>query len=76
MAAAGINGGASETTLANIKAKYQGDRNDIRNGFANELGELSFEHSRQQAENENRYNEKWLEYLLSLAKMEAAKELE
>lgn len=70
MAAAGINGGASETTLANIKAKYQGDRNDIRNGFANELGELSFEHSRQQAENENRYNEKWLEYLLSLAQME------
>ena len=70
MAAAGINGGASETTLANLRAKYQGDRNDIRNGFANELGELSFEHSRQQTENENRYNEKWLEYLLYLAQME------
>ena len=70
MAAAGINGGASETTLANLRARYQGDRNDIQKGFSDDLGELAFEHGRQQAENENSYNERWLEYLLSLAEME------
>ena len=76
MAAAGINGGASETTLANLRARYQGDRNDIQKGFSDDLGELAFEHGRQQAENENSYNEKWLEYLLSLAEMEKRYEYE
>lgn len=76
MAAAGINGGASETTLANLRARYQGDRNDIQKGFSDDLGELAFEHGRQQAENENRYNERWLEYLLSLAEMEKRYEYE
>ena len=76
MAAAGINGGASETTLANLRAKYQGDRNNIRGEYMNNLGELSQQSQSERAEAERAYNEKWLEYLLSLAKMEAAKELE
>ena len=76
MAAAGINGGASETTLANLRAKYQGDRNNIRGEYMNNLGELSQQNQSERAEAERAYNEKWLEYLLSLAKMEAAKELE
>ena len=70
MAAAGINGGAAETSLANINAQYQGGRNDIRNEYIKELGELNGEHSEKQAEAEQGYNEKWLEYLLSLAKKE------
>ena len=70
MAAAGINGGASESTLANLRAEYQGNRNEIRDGFINELGEISAENSAQIAESENKYTEQWLEYLLSLAKME------
>ncbi len=70
MAAAGINGGASESTFANLRAQYQGNRNDIRSGYMDNLGELSAESSAQQAEGERAYNEQWLEYLLSLAKME------
>lgn len=70
MAAAGINGGASETTLANLMARFQGNRNDIRSGYMDNLGDLAAEHSAQQAESEKAYNEQWLEYLLSLAKME------
>ena len=70
LAAAGINGGASETTLANLIARYQGNRNDIRNGYMENLGDLAMKHSMQQAESERAYNEQWLDYLLSLAKME------
>lgn len=70
MAAAGINGGASESTLANLRAQYQGNRNDIRSGYMDNLGDLSVEQSAQQAEAERAYNEQWLDYLLSLSKME------
>ena len=70
MAAAGMNGGATETTLANLLARYQGNRNDIRSGYMDNLGDLAIEHSAQQAESERAYNEQWLDYLLSLAKME------
>lgn len=71
MAAAGINGGASETTLADLKARYQGNRNDIRKGYINNLGELSRQTQNESAAAERNYNEMWLDYLLSLAKMEA-----
>ena len=70
LAAAGMNGGATETTLANLLARYQGNRNDIRNEYMNNLGDLAIEHSAEQAEAERAYNEQWLDYLLSLAKME------
>ena len=70
MAAAGINGGASESTLANLEAQYQGNRNDIRKDYAENLEELGAKTSEQQAESEDKYNRQWLEYLLSLAKAE------
>lgn len=70
MAAMGINGGASETSLAALKAQYQGNRNDIRAGYMDNLGELSREQQNKAAEVQRGYDEKWLEYLLSLAKME------
>ena len=74
MAAEGINGGASESTLANLNARYQESRNGIRKDFENDLGELGKETAEKQAENEDKYNRQWLEYLLSLAKKEAEKE--
>lgn len=67
MAAAGINGGTSETTLANLRSRYQGNRNDIRDGYADNLKELSKQNMTKRAENERAVNERWLEYLLSLA---------
>ena len=75
MAAAGINGGASESTLANLKAQYQGNRNEIRKDFEQNLGELGTKTAEKQAENEDQYNRQWLEYLLSLAKKEAENEI-
>ncbi|MBR6657747.1 MAG: hypothetical protein IKL18_06230 [Oscillospiraceae bacterium] len=74
MAAGGINGGASESTLANLRAQYQGNRNDIRKGYDENLGEILKEAGEKQAENEDKYNRQWLEYLLSLAKMEEENE--
>ena len=76
MAAAGMNGGASETNIANMKAQYQGERNDIKNVYIDELGELGSEQNAKQAEVQAGYNEKWLDYLLSLAKKEKDYEYE
>ena len=70
LAAQGVNGGAGETSLAALRAQYQGGRNDIESGYLDNLGELSQEHISETAEAEKGYNEKWLEYLLSLAKAE------
>lgn len=70
MAAAGINGGASETTLADLRARYEGNRNDIRGNYMDEVGKLSQQNAATQAEAQQNYNEKWLEYLLSLARAE------
>ena len=70
MAAAGINGGISETTLSNLRAKYQGNRNDIQKGYMNEMGDLAEKNLENHSEAEKSYSEKWLEYLLSLAEME------
>lgn len=70
MAAAGINGGASETTLADLRARYEGNRNDIRGNYMDEVSKLSQQNAAAQAEAQQNYNEQWLEYLLSLAKAE------
>ena len=70
MAASGINGGASESSLANLRAQYQGNRNDIQSGYMDNLGELEQERAIGTAEAEKSYNERWLEYLLSLAEAE------
>ena len=74
MAAQGINGGASESTLADLNAQYQGNRNDIRKGYSEDLEELGTETIEKQAENEEKYNRQWLEYLLSLAALEEKRE--
>jgi hypothetical protein len=73
MAAAGINGGARETSLADLIARYQGNRNDIQKEYMSSLGDLAQEHQNKQAENAKGYNDRWLEYLLSLAEMENQK---
>ena len=73
MAAAGINGGASETTLADLRARYEGNRNDIRGNYMEEASKLSQQNAQAQAEAQQGYNEKWLEYLLSLARAEEQK---
>lgn len=70
MAARGTNGGATETSLAALRAQFQGNRNDIRGGFADNLSELNSETAQQQAEAQRAYNERWMEYLLSLAEKE------
>ena len=71
MAASGINGGANATSLAALKAMYQGNRNDIQSGYMDSLGDLQQQQSAEQAEVQKDYNERWLEYLLSLAKKDA-----
>ncbi|MBR3953689.1 MAG: hypothetical protein IKJ82_08830 [Oscillospiraceae bacterium] len=76
LAAAGINGGAAETSIADLKARYQGNRNEIRKGYLEELGDLGESALQQQAENEKSYNDRWAEYLLSLAEAEKRNELE
>lgn len=69
MAASGINGGAAETSLAALKALYQGNRNDIRSDYLDDLGELGINSQNLAAESQRKYDEQWLDYLLSLAKM-------
>ena len=73
MAAEGINGGASESTLANLDAQYQGSRNDIRKEYSENLGELGAKTGEKQVEGEDKYNRQWLEYLFSLAALEEKK---
>lgn len=70
MAAQGINGGAAETSIAGIDAQYQSGRNDIRSDYIDELGKLEKEHGEKQAEVQAGYDEKWIDYLISLAKKE------
>lgn len=71
LAAAGLNGGAAETGIANLLAQYQGNRNDIRNEYMDSLGEIGSESGKRILENEKDFNKEWLEYLLGLAKREA-----
>lgn len=70
LAAEGINGGSTETTLSDLKARYQGNRNDIRKGYSDNLSDLYMEHSKESAEGAREYSEKWLDFLLSLAENE------
>ena len=70
MAASGLNGGASETSLAALRARYQGDRNNIRGNYMDNLGDLSQQAQSERAEAERSYNERWLDYLLNLSRME------
>lgn len=70
LAKEGINGGAAETTLSGIRAKYQGNRNDIEKDYISDLGKLVFEHAEDQAKNAKDFDEKWLDYLISLAEEE------
>lgn len=70
LAAAGINGGASETTAAGLLAQYQQSRNGIRSDYLDELGELYSEKAEKIADAEKDYNEMWLDYLLSIAEKE------
>ena len=70
LAAEGINGGATETTLSGIRARYQDDRNDIRKDYSDEMGDLFIKQSEQLLEGARSYDEKWLDYLLSLAENE------
>ena len=74
LAAGGINGGATETSLAALRAQYQGNRNDIQSGYMDNLGELEQKRIAGTAEAEKSYNERWLEYLLSLAQAEKTAE--
>ena len=70
LAAEGINGGATETTLSGIRARYQDDRNDIRRDFSEDLGDLFVEQNKKLLEGARSYDEKWLDYLLSIAENE------
>lgn len=73
MAASGINGGATETSLAALKARYQGDRNGIRGNYMDNLSELSIQNQSERAAAERNLDERWLEYLLSIAQNSYAK---
>lgn len=70
LAAAGINGGAAETTIAGIDAEYQGGRNDIRENYSEETAKTSEDFLKNAAENNKNYSDMWMDYLLSLAQME------
>lgn len=76
LSAAGINGGAAETSLANLSADFQKSRNDIREDYFSELNELAGKKSKEKAEMEKSYYEKWLEYLMNIAQMEKKHEIE
>lgn len=76
MAASGINGGASESSLANLRAQYQGNRNDIQSGFSDNLGEIAKQKIEEESNVQKEYNEKWLQYLLSIAQAEAKQRYE
>ena len=76
LAAEGINGGATETSLVNLGAEYQGNRNDIQSEYLEELGELAAEQSEKKAGLEKDFMDKWLEYLMGIAKAEKEYEME
>ena len=70
LAAEGINGGATETEISKIRAEYQGNRNDIREDYSEELSEIGAESRKELFENEKDFNKEWHEYLLGIAKAE------
>ena len=56
LAAAGINGGEAETNIADIRAQYQGDRNEIHEEYSENLSELGAENRKELFENEKDFN--------------------
>ena len=70
LAKQGVTGGASETTLANLIANYEGQRNDIRENQQNNLSDLGMNYMNSTAQNEQSYGQQWLQHLLSLAEDE------
>ena len=63
LALRGINGGATETTLANLKALYQNERGKARKTYSDELGDLAAKALEKNAEGIKTYDGKWLDYL-------------
>lgn len=63
LALRGINGGGTETTLANLKALYQNERGKARKTYSDKLGELSEKTQEKKAEGLRSYDSKWLDYL-------------
>ena len=66
LAKQGVTGGASETTLANLIANYEGQRNDIRENQQNNLSDLGMDYMNSTAQNEQSYGQQWLQHLLGL----------
>ena len=53
----GINGGAVETTLANLMAQYQSGRNDTRKNYLGKLAELANGYNKSAAERATAYDQ-------------------
>lgn len=70
LARQGTTGGGSETTLANLIANYEGQRNNIRENQQNNLADLGMNYMNSIAQNEQSYGQQWLSHLLNLAEDE------
>ncbi len=70
LAALGVTGGAANSTLANLWATYQGNRNKTRAGYLNNLGDLMQDYQQGVAENAINYDSRYLNHLLELALMD------
>ncbi len=68
----GINGGAAETTLAELMARYQNARGAARENYRDGLFELEQNLSEKAADLSQKFDEKWLDYLIK--KLLAAEE--
>ncbi len=66
----GINGGATETTLADLKARYQNGRNATRQNYLTNLADLGQNYMTQNADAARSYDDRWLDYLLDKAETE------
>ena len=68
----GINGGAAETTLAELMARYQNARGAARKNYRDGLLDLEQSLSEKAADLSQKFDEKWLDYLIK--KLLAAEE--
>lgn len=64
LAKLGINGGAAETTLAELMARYQNARGAARKNYRNGLFDLEQSLSEKAAAVSQKYDEKWLDYFI------------
>lgn len=60
----GINGGAAETTLADLMARYQNERRAARKEYRDGLFDLERSLSEKAADASHKYDEKWLDYFI------------